>query len=209
MLLEGETLEAGKINGTGNRLSNIITGNSSDNILDGVSGADQMIGGGGNDTYYVDNIGDKVIEKSGEGIDSVRSSISTTLSDNVENLRLLDFSYAEPGRVDGKMVRVYGYPKRNELDYMQGDAKDQYQGTCALTSIANILTQAGNCCVGGLGAGSGDHQHAQQPEEWLWQGRNQGYQQGRYPLPTRRLGFGGAANPAQAKWRRDHQDHRL
>ncbi|MCX8500664.1 MAG: calcium-binding protein, partial [Alphaproteobacteria bacterium] len=143
VLLEGDSLAAGKINGTGNRLNNIITGNSSDNILDGVTGADQMKGGGGNDTYYVDNIADQVIEKSGEGIDSVRSSVSTTLSDNVENLRLLDFSYAEPGRVDGKAVRVYGYPKRNELDYMQGDAKDQYLGTCALTSIANILTQAG------------------------------------------------------------------
>ena len=78
VLLEGETLEAGKINGTGNRLNNIITGNSSDNILDGVTGADQMRGGGGNDTYYVDNIGDQVIEKSAEGIDSVRSSVTTT-----------------------------------------------------------------------------------------------------------------------------------
>ncbi len=36
---------------------------------------------------------------------------------------------------------VYGYPKANELDYMQGDAVPDYLGTCALTSIANLITQ--------------------------------------------------------------------
>ena len=45
--------------------------------------------------------------------------------------------------VDGKPVLVSGYPKRNDLDYMQGDAVDNYLGTCALTSIANLLTQTG------------------------------------------------------------------
>lgn len=56
---------------------------------------------------------------------------------------LLDFAKPEKGLVDGKAVLVYGYPKRNELDYMQGDAVENYTGTCALTSIANVLTQAG------------------------------------------------------------------
>lgn len=102
-----------------------------------------MIGGGGNDTYYVDNAGDVVIEHSGEGSDTVQSSISYTLGEHVENLVLLDFAKPEKGLVDGKAVLVYGYPKRNELDYMQGDAVENYEGTCALTSIANLLTQAG------------------------------------------------------------------
>ncbi|MFM8342414.1 MAG: hypothetical protein ACKN9F_09380, partial [Methylomonas sp.] len=136
-------LEGFAIHGTGNALNNLIIGNSSDNILDGVNGADTLIGGAGNDIYYVDNVGDVVVENAGEGTDTVQSSISYTLGANAENLILLDFAKPEKGLVDGKAVMVYGYPKRNELDYMQGDAVENYQGTCALTSIANLLTQTG------------------------------------------------------------------
>lgn len=136
-LVEGYT-----INGTGNSLNNRIIGNSQDNILDGVTGADTMIGGLGNDTYYVDNVGDQVVELAAEGTDTVNASISYTLGDNVENLNLLDFSKAEKGIADGVNILVYGYPKAYELDYMQGDAVAGYKGTCALTSIANLATQA-------------------------------------------------------------------
>ena len=136
-------VEGAAINGTGNAIDNLIVGNSSDNILDGVTGADTMIGGQGNDIYYMDNVGDVVTELAGEGTDTVQSSISCQLGSNLENLLLLDFAKPENGLVDGERVLVYGYPKRNELDYMQGDAVQNYQGTCALTSIANLITQTG------------------------------------------------------------------
>lgn len=135
-------VEGYNINGTGNRLNNKIIGNSQDNILDGVTGADTMIGGLGNDTYYVDNLGDQAIELVGEGSDTVNASISYALGANVENLTLLDFSKAEKGMADGVNILVYGYPKAFELDYMQGNAVAGYKGTCALTSIANLATQA-------------------------------------------------------------------
>jgi Ca2+-binding RTX toxin-like protein len=76
------------INGTGNTLNNAITGNTAANILNGGVGADTMFGGLGNDTYYVDNAGDIVTENLNEGTDTVNSSISYTLGNNVENLVL-------------------------------------------------------------------------------------------------------------------------
>ena len=67
------------INGTGNALDNIITGNTGANVL---------AGGAGNDTYVVDNVGDVVTENVGEGNDTVQSSISWTLAANLEALTL-------------------------------------------------------------------------------------------------------------------------
>ena len=52
------------------------------------TGADLMIGDGGNDTYRVDNAGDVVIENAAEGTDTVLSATHFALPANVENLTL-------------------------------------------------------------------------------------------------------------------------
>ncbi|MDT9676931.1 calcium-binding protein, partial [Pseudomonas sp. JV414] len=83
-------LGSGAFTALGNNLNNTLTGNTADNVLDGGLGADILIGGTGNDTYIVDNIGDVIRETStltGE-IDTVRSSVTYTLSANLENLTL-------------------------------------------------------------------------------------------------------------------------
>ena len=75
--------------GIGNAAANQITGNDQNNYLDGLAGADILIGGKGDDTYVVDNIGDLITELAGEGTDTVQSSITYTLAVHLENLTLL------------------------------------------------------------------------------------------------------------------------
>jgi Ca2+-binding RTX toxin-like protein len=84
---------------TGNSLNNVLTGNSGNNTLTGSSGndtldgglgADVLDGGTGDDVYYVDNVGDNVINESlTGGTDTIFSSVNYSLAGRyVENMTL-------------------------------------------------------------------------------------------------------------------------
>ncbi|CDZ37374.1 Putative hemolysin-type calcium binding protein [Neorhizobium galegae bv. officinalis] len=75
--------------GTGNSLDNVIRGGAGADTLNGGAGNDTLTGGLGNDTYVVDSIGDVVVENAGEGIDTIRttlSSYSIAAQTEIENL---------------------------------------------------------------------------------------------------------------------------
>ncbi len=82
------------LNLTGNNLVNYMIGNAGVNILDGKGGADILAGRQGNDIYIVDNSGEIVYENVGEGADSIYTSASFALNDQleVENLSTLDWN---------------------------------------------------------------------------------------------------------------------
>jgi Ca2+-binding RTX toxin-like protein len=94
------------VNGTGNALANTIqetrdntlnggggadrlSGGAGNDTLNGGSGSDTMAGGSGNDIFVVDVGTDVVMEVANEGTDTVMSSVTLRLDDNVENLTLI------------------------------------------------------------------------------------------------------------------------
>lgn len=74
---------------TGNASSDVIYGAAGADILDGAGGADTLYGGIGNDIFYVDNVGDHVIEYYGEGNDLAYVSVDYTMEANLEKATLL------------------------------------------------------------------------------------------------------------------------
>ena len=106
---------SGNLNGTGNTLSNTLSGTAGNNTLDGRSGVDLMAGADGDDTYYVDNKYDAIVENVGEGYDQVYSTVSYSLSGNIERLKLSG-SNALNGSGNALDNRIVGNFVDNTLD---------------------------------------------------------------------------------------------
>ncbi len=105
--------------------NDLIYGLDSNDVLDGAGGADAMIGGLGDDSYTADHVGDEAIELAGQGIDSVKASVSYTLGDNLENLTLTGAA-AIDGTGNGLANKITGNNAANVLTGLGGD--DQIKG---------------------------------------------------------------------------------
>ena len=132
---------------TGNALDNVIDGSGGyiyrgGTILDGGLGADIMIGRTNvADTYFVDNVGDVVIEFSrlGENTgDLVNSTISYTLSSKIENLALLGSSgISGTGNASNNILDGSQNAAANTLTGAQGN--DTY-----LVQTNDVIVEAAN-----------------------------------------------------------------
>ena len=163
--LENLTLTGSSaISGTGNALANVLTGNggantlaggAGDDTVDGGAGNDAMLGGAGNDIYVVGSTGDVVTEDAGEGIDLVRSSVTYTLGNNVENLTLTGSS-AISGNGNALANVLTGNSANNTLtggvgnDFLDGGAgSDTMRGgtgddTYVVNASTDIVTENAN-----------------------------------------------------------------
>jgi Ca2+-binding RTX toxin-like protein len=155
------------LNGTGNALDNVISGNSGINhlygmagndTLSGGSGADFLVGGSGDDFYIVDNTADAITELAGEGIDNVKASVSYTLSANVENLSFSGYgAYTGTGNALDNIIlgndavsTLYGMGGNDWLD--GGGGADKLFG--GIGNDTYIVDNAGDIVTENAGEGT-------------------------------------------------------
>ncbi|ESQ87174.1 hypothetical protein ABAC460_20600 [Asticcacaulis sp. AC460] len=157
-------------NVTGNGLNNVLTGSAGANLIDGGAGLDTLNGGAGNDTYIVDSGADTVTEGAAAGEDVVQSSVSFTLSANVEHLVLTGAGVANgtgnalnnrmTGNAAGNILTGKGgddtYVLQNTSDgavEAAGEGTDTIETNLTRTLSANIenLILTGGAAINGTG----------------------------------------------------------
>lgn len=102
-----------------------VLGGSNHDVIDGGAGNDTMIGGTGNDYYVVGLAGDRIVERAGEGRDTVLSYAEDyVLDDNVDVLKLGQGRTTATGNDDDN--RIAGNRTANVLLGEGGD--DRLEG---------------------------------------------------------------------------------
>ena len=118
--------------------ADILLGAAGDDRLNGGSGADRSDGGLGDDFHYVDNSGDIIVERVGEGSDRVLTSVDYALAAGVEVELFTTTAPAGTSAIDltGNEFgnRIIGNEGENQLaggsgaDVLTGDLITDFEG---------------------------------------------------------------------------------
>jgi Ca2+-binding RTX toxin-like protein len=128
-------------------------GTAFNDTFESSAGADRLEGAGGNDTYKVDNAGDRVIENANEGIDTIETSVSYVLSAHVEHLTAAgSMSIALTG--NGLSNIITGNAGDNTLD--GGAGADILHGGAGFDFVSFASSTVGVRTGLALGSGDGD-----------------------------------------------------
>lgn len=139
---------------------NQLNGFDGNDILDGAAGADNMFGGNGDDTYYVDNAGDQTTEVSAlGGVDTVFASVNRNLTANIENLTLTGSAgITGSGNTLNNIITgnsgantLYGFDGNDRLD--GGTGADTLFG--AAGDDVYVVDNAGDVTVEGISGPAG------------------------------------------------------
>lgn len=129
----------------------IEAGAGNDLLYGGGIGHNTLAGGTGDDNYYVKTLTERVVEKAGEGTDTVTSAVDFTLSDNVENLRMNGEAVVGEGNaLDNQIV---GNASDNKISGFDGN--DQLIGAAGNDNMAGgngndqLIGGAGNDTLAG------------------------------------------------------------
>ncbi|MDZ7750149.1 MAG: putative Ig domain-containing protein [Gammaproteobacteria bacterium] len=118
---------------TGGAEADVLVGGAGDDVLDGGGGVDVLVGGPGADHYTVDHPDDRVLERPGEGVDTVvlghPNGPGARLADHVERLVVSEAARQTMGQwgIMGPWEHVYYRPRAygNALDnHITGAAYD-------------------------------------------------------------------------------------
>ena len=112
VMLEGGSGNDQLVGGSGN---DFFDGGGGDDTLVGGQGNNTLRGGVGNDAYFVNNIGDQVVENPGAGNDTVFSTVDFRLADNVDNL-LMQGGADLQGYGNALVNGIFGNTGNNILD---------------------------------------------------------------------------------------------
>lgn len=108
---------------SGNEFDNGIYGADGNDTIDGMAGADLMVGRAGDDRYFVDNAGDRVLEAAGGGTDTVYTTVDFALGTGQEVEILRALAGAGALRLSGNEMdnRIFGGTGDDTIDGMGGD----------------------------------------------------------------------------------------
>lgn len=110
---DSDTLVGGAGNDYMYSISNAtLEGGAGNDSLTSAGGENSLIGGTGNDTYIVEKTTDTIVESLNGGVDTVKSSVSYTLDDNLENLTITSASNS---------ISAYGNALDNIINIDIGD----------------------------------------------------------------------------------------